>query len=434
MVQDTDTILQQAAQLLDFNRPEQAASLLHRVLAREPRQAHALRLLGLCLLNQDEYGEAAVVLRQAVALDPLHPHGYACLAEAEMELADWGAARAAMAEALRLAPAQARFHGLQGQLEFRQLRFREALRAARTGLSLDPTDKLCHGVQGRALAALGHAEAGASLLTDALAHAPNDSGLHTTVGLTHLDAGNYRQAREHFAAALRQRPDDDVAREGLLRAFKHKFWLYRVLTRGVRSLVMTLLGSGFWRLGAQTRGILARLLIPVLAVGLWIIGRASGLFDADASLRDAWNFLLLLLALVFLLVMTVRFSFLSLVRFDADARHLLSLRESANVNLFWLFVAAAGVCVAACLVPTTLAGIAAPLGVAVLTPLLANFLLPKKQGWRWSWTWAVLLGLLSYWVVGLASSEPREVRFGLGGIGAVLVLYTVTFEFYQPSK
>ncbi|MFD2718277.1 tetratricopeptide repeat protein [Hymenobacter monticola] len=431
---DLNVAVQQAAQLLDLHRPEEAATLLHRVLAQEPRHAHAMRLLGLSLLDRDDHAAAVEVLRQAVALDAQHPHGHACLAEAETALANWGAARLAISEALRLAPEHAPFHGQMAQLEFAQLRFRQALRAARAGLALDPTEALCHSVQGRALAALGHGEAGAALLTDALAHAPNSAALHTNLGLTHLDAGQHQEARTHFAAALRQQPNDDVARAGLLQAFKHKFWLYRVLSRSRRHMSKRAPNSSFWQLSPGTRAVVARLLVPALAVGLWLVGRATGVFDADASLRDAWNFLLLVLAVLALVVLTLRFSFLSLVRFDADARHLLSAREAANVNLFWLFLAAGAVVAAAVAGPTTRVGILLPLGLAVATPLLANRGLPPQAGWRWSWTWAGLLALLGYWVVGLVGSNPGEVRFGLGCVGAAMVLYTLVFEFYQPIK
>ena len=417
------------ALLIDLNRPQEAEELAHQLLAQYPRDAHTQRLLGLSLLRQQRTEDALNALQQAVGTDPLHPLGYAWLAEAATDGEDWRAAQHAIREALRLAPEHAPFHGLLAFTYLGLLQPRAALKAARAGLALDPREVQCQNVQGRALAALGHAQAGATLLVSALADDPSSQTTHTNLGLTYLDAHQYGLARQHFALALQQHPGDDVARQGLLQAFKHRFWLYTLLRWLGRGFFRLLEALGVWRLGVGSRAILFRVPFLLAALAIYIIWPSKTNLPNIGSLATA------LLVGLALLITALRFSFLAVLRFDKHARHLLSPREAANVNLFLIFVAAGGLFAGIYFLPPTLAVAAGLSGVGTLVPLAGNLALPRQAGWRWSWTWVVLIAIVGYHSLPLEyGAELSETTFNLSCLAFLVLLYGVVFEFYQPSK
>ena len=417
------------ALLIDLSRPQEAEELAYQLLAQYPRDAHTQRLLGLSLLRQQRTDEALHALRQAIGADPQHPLGYAWLAEAEIEAEDWRAAQRAIGEALRLAPEHAPYHGLLAFTYLGLLQPRAALKAARTGLALDPREGQCQNVQGRALAALGHAQAGAALLVSALANDPESQTTHTNIGLTYLDAHRYRLARQHFAIALRQHPDDDLARQGLLQAFKHRFWLYTLLRWLGRSFFQGLEALGVWRMSTGSRAILFRIPFLLAALAIYLV------WPSQTSLRNVGNLAVAIPVGLLLLLAALRFSFLTMLRFDKNARHLLSPREVANTNLFLLLLAAIGLFAGIYFLPSTLTVAVALSVVGVAVPLAGNFALPKKSGWRWSWTWALAIALTGYWALPLEYGVgPSEMTFSLSCLAFLVLLYGVVFEFYQPSK
>ena len=417
------------ALLIDLNRPQEAEQLALQLLAQYPHNAQAQRLLGLSQLRQQRTDDAIYTLQQAIAADPLSPTGYAWLAEAAIEAEDWPGAQRAIRESLYLAPEHAPFHGLLAFTYLGLIQPRSALKAARAGLALDPTDVQCLNVQGRALAALGHPQAGAAMLTTALAEDPADYTTHTNLGLTYLDARQYRQARHHFALALQQQPNDELARAGLLQAFKHKFWLYSLLSWLRQGLFRALEMVGFWQLSHGARSTVTRILFLLLALAICIK------YPRETGVQSISNLALALLLSVALVVTILRFTFLTLLRFDQSARYLLSLREVAHINLFWLFSASAGLFAAIFTLPLTVMAVAIVSGFGVAIPLLGNSVLPKKEGWRWSWTWAVLITITGYWALPFEyGTNPHDTSLRLTCLACLTVCYGIVFEFYQPSK
>src|ERR1051325_5045435 len=67
---NADPLLEQAAAALRDNRPAVAEALLRRVLAAQPGDAQALKLLGDALIRLERPDEAAESLRHCLALAP----------------------------------------------------------------------------------------------------------------------------------------------------------------------------------------------------------------------------------------------------------------------------------------------------------------------------------------------------------------------------
>lgn len=94
----------EAAALLGSGRTGQAAELLERVLASEPRNADALQLLGLAARRCGQQERAAGLFRESLRLQPGQPHVLNNLGNALLDLERAKEAIAAYREAARLKP------------------------------------------------------------------------------------------------------------------------------------------------------------------------------------------------------------------------------------------------------------------------------------------------------------------------------------------
>lgn len=218
---------QLALQLYQHDRYQQAAAEFRRHLTSEPNDAMAHAFLGLCLSELKDYDEATTSAQQAIVCDPEDSFGYYALGRIYLERNRAAEARQALREAIRLAPDQANCYATLGAVEMSERRWKEALQTANDGLQFDGENAGCLNVRTTSLTQLGrHAEAEATI-RDALANSPEDSYTHANQGWAELHKGNPQQAMIHFSEALRLDPENEFAREGIVRAMKARNLLYR---------------------------------------------------------------------------------------------------------------------------------------------------------------------------------------------------------------
>lgn len=143
-------------------------------------------------------------------------------------------------EAIRQDPSDDDFWASASAIYFDKKQFDKALDMAGEGLRLDPTNSVCLNMRALSLTKLNRPDEAANAISDTLAENPDDAYSHAASGWALLEAGNHKQARTHFAEALRRAPGMTWAEGGMLEAIKAKNPVYRLFT-----------GYYFW-LGKQT--------------------------------------------------------------------------------------------------------------------------------------------------------------------------------------
>ena len=138
--------LQQAVQLHQQGRLEQAKGLYQQVLARQPRQFDALHLLGVIERQQGDPRRAALLIEAALQVDPRQARAHCNLGAALQDLGQPEAALASYDSALRLDPQYALAWDNRGNTLRRLGRMPEALDAYERALLLKPAypEAWCH--------------------------------------------------------------------------------------------------------------------------------------------------------------------------------------------------------------------------------------------------------------------------------------------------
>ena len=176
--------LQEATLFLRRQDGAGAERLLRALLAREPRNAQALRLLGMALSAQQRYPEAVETLRAALALDPSDALANNSLGNALGRLGDKSGAAAAFGEACTLAPAQAALWYNFGKALSEDLRDEEALAALTRAIELAPDHLPARFLHARTLRVTGRGEEALAAYRAVLARHPHSG--EAWLGLSNL--------------------------------------------------------------------------------------------------------------------------------------------------------------------------------------------------------------------------------------------------------
>jgi tetratricopeptide (TPR) repeat protein len=222
---------ERAQLLFEQSRFEPAERELRQELAREPDNAMAHALLGLCLAEVGQYDRALASLRLAIHLAPDLAFAHYALADVLHDRNDLDGARAAVSEALRLDPEMPNYFGLLANVEMKQKRWADALVAAERGLVVDPEHVGCGNMRALALVKLRRPAEAAVALQTALAHDPSNAVTHANQGWALLHEGKSAPALHHFREALRLDSDFEMARQGVVESLKVRFVVYRLLLR-----------------------------------------------------------------------------------------------------------------------------------------------------------------------------------------------------------
>ena len=106
-------------------------------------------------------------------------------------------------------------------------RHADAETAAREALALDPDSSGAANLLSHALRIQGKSGENEGRIEAMLARDPESDDNHCAAGWQALQSGKREQAQTHFMEALRLNPENDLAREGMLEAFKARSPLYR---------------------------------------------------------------------------------------------------------------------------------------------------------------------------------------------------------------
>jgi tetratricopeptide (TPR) repeat protein len=229
-------------------RLAEAEAIYRDVLHEDPRQPHALHLLGVIAHQAGRHREALDLIGRALAAGP-HPVFLSNLSAVHLALRQFDQAAAAALEAIRLNPAFADAHNnlgvalrelgrlaeaeaafraaLQcnprhadarsnlGAALHRQGRLPEALAVLREAVRLAPSHAQSHNDLGGVLLARGETEEAAGRLREALRLDPTCSDAHNNLGVALRDMGRIDEAMSYFREVLRLKPDSPTAHNNI---------------------------------------------------------------------------------------------------------------------------------------------------------------------------------------------------------------------------
>ena len=215
--------------LQDQGKLEEAESCFLGVLAREPENDFVYSRLALCRMSQSgRKRDALQSIDEAIRLraDESYYHSIRSLILGDLHRGK--EALEAADRALALSPHDAIAYVAKASAYCDLQRWADAENWALQALAIDSDNVMAANILTHALRLQGKADQNAIAVDQLLANDPESSLSHVNAGWAALQRHDNSKAEEHFLEALRLDPDCEVAREGLLEAFKARSWFYRV--------------------------------------------------------------------------------------------------------------------------------------------------------------------------------------------------------------
>jgi tetratricopeptide (TPR) repeat protein len=196
-------------------RLDEAEAQYRGILREEPRQAHALHLLGVVAHQTGRHSLAIDLIGQALVIHGPHPIFHTNLAAAYLALGRYAEAATQCREALRLQPNLADAHNNLGAALRGLGQFDEAEGAFREAVRLNPRDGEARRNLGAILHRQGKLPEALLHLQDAVARAPGSAQARNDLGGLLIDCGQPEQAAQHLREAIRLKPDLAAAHNNL---------------------------------------------------------------------------------------------------------------------------------------------------------------------------------------------------------------------------
>jgi tetratricopeptide (TPR) repeat protein len=209
--------LQQALELHQAGRHEEAEHAYRQHLAENPQDADALHLLGVLRQQRHDSDGALELIRQALALAPERAQYHLSLGGTLLRTGDLAAARASFERALEIDPNSIEAHGLLGHLALQAGDHDDAENRFRIGRRADVEDPLILFGLGSIHLDRGDPVNAAKFLGRAAQLKPDDAAIQTAFGRALFMQSAFGLAEQAFVNALKLRPDLGVAKLFLAR-------------------------------------------------------------------------------------------------------------------------------------------------------------------------------------------------------------------------
>ena len=187
-------------------RLAEAAAAFRHLLATEPRNGHALHLLGITVGQMGRPQEAAELIAAALAVQPSNPVMHTNLGNALSELGRNAEALRSYERAVALKPDLAAAHRARGMMLIRLARPQEALGSLTRALQLSPNDALAHSSLGVALERLGRNPEALEHFERAIALNARFPEAYHNRGLLQMSLGRHTEALGSIDRALALQP------------------------------------------------------------------------------------------------------------------------------------------------------------------------------------------------------------------------------------
>jgi tetratricopeptide (TPR) repeat protein len=201
-------LMEQAQQLIDAQRLDDAIRVLATVTNDYPQDAEAYYGLGLILSGQKKSADAEAALREHVRLAPDSAHGHEQLAVVLLAQNRPAEAVEALRRAIQLMPSLAKAHYYLGVAHARLGHAEEALTCFRNALQHDPKDGDSYGMLADLLSLGGRYAEAVDALQRAIQIRPTWARAHFNLGYVCAQLGREEEALGHLRDALSHDPKD----------------------------------------------------------------------------------------------------------------------------------------------------------------------------------------------------------------------------------
>lgn len=217
-----------AEQLQDLGRFDQAITLYTKALQYAPNDKYAKQNIGICYINAKKHREAKHYCYRVLQKEYPDSHFTQYL----LALVNYNINRLAQAKlyiqkAIALDPSKVYLYVLKADILFNQKKYRKALTSVNTALEISANDTDALNARAKILSRLGKKSEAFTSIEQSLKENPEEFDSHVTAGLTNLETGNHKKAKEHFISALRLNPTEEGVKDGLIEAIKSKNIFYR---------------------------------------------------------------------------------------------------------------------------------------------------------------------------------------------------------------
>ena len=198
---------QQALSLHSQGQLPRAQALFEEIIARRPKHAGALSVLGLIAGQTGNFARAAQLLGRAVEVDPGNAGAHNNRGLALHELGQWESALKSFNQALRLKPGYVMAYYNRANTQIRLKRWEEALGSYDRAIAMDPRNALAYVNRGNVLVEMRRWEAALDSYDQAIAIQPTYVDAYLNRGNVQGELGRWEAALESYDQAIALRPD-----------------------------------------------------------------------------------------------------------------------------------------------------------------------------------------------------------------------------------
>lgn len=220
-------VIAQIEILIEREKLDMALQRIQLALADYPDSASLYLLMSEVLHRKDKLKEALGAIEHSIGLDAESDWAFFKKAQIHMELRDWKSAEKAVDTALEMDPNDPNYYAFKGHLCVLRERYKEAVDWAQRGLDLNPDHNYSNNIKSMAHNSMGESRSAFEHLEYMLERDPENATTQANLGYHYLRANDIKQAKQHFAEALRINPTLEFARNGMQEAIKASNWSYR---------------------------------------------------------------------------------------------------------------------------------------------------------------------------------------------------------------
>ena len=231
MRKEARALLAEANAYFERGRYLDAVGTSRRGLAVQPDEVRFQTLMTRCYVKLGKGREAMDAAKKAMEMDPGRADCHLVLALALWSNRKIDEAMRTIGNSLRLYPNEPALFNVQARLFAAKGRWKESLRAAESGLALRPDDRALLEARGEALSRLGRTQEAQEVLARVVGEDPDQGSALEQLGWNELRSGNFQAAARLFQDALRNNPNDAMARVGLLDCLRAAVPPYRLVAK-----------------------------------------------------------------------------------------------------------------------------------------------------------------------------------------------------------
>ena len=213
---------ERARLLIGQRRFSQAEDLLKQVLSEDPEDAIAHSTLSLCQRETNQMSDALISAQKGVALEPESAYTHYQLAWTYHALKQFRPMIKTVHTLMAIAPYSADAHCLEAVYWANRERAEKMLRSAEKGLQCDPSHLPCQLIRVRGLIDLWRWDEAMEEVHRLFQRDPNNTQIFAARGWIHYLKGRQESALRDFKESLRLDPDNDWAKQGLIRVLKDR--------------------------------------------------------------------------------------------------------------------------------------------------------------------------------------------------------------------